>query len=167
MDPVTVAKKTRRPVDVRAWALFTACATAFSLAVGYSMSHAHALDHFHAPCWQWQFSFLPCDQLMDADKAVVNAVCLGMLSCVPVLAAWAVLALRLLCRRRWVRRALACLALALTIVGHCLYATAACLVLVAHQGNIFIRICWTVGIFLVPFSFSVLQDLHLLGGDEE
>ena len=66
MDPVTVAKKTPRPVDVRAWALFTACATAFSLAVGYSMSHAHALDHFHAPCWQWQvttsrrpFSLIP------------------------------------------------------------------------------------------------------------
>ena len=98
---------------------------------------------------------------------MVNAVCLGMLSCVPVLAAWAVLVLRLLCRRRWVRRALACLALALTIVGHCLYATAACLVLVAHQGHIFIRICWTVGIFLIPFSFSALQDLHLLGGDEE
>lgn len=131
MDPVTVAKKTPRPVDVRAWALFTACATAFSLAVGYSMSHAHALDHFHAPCWQWQFSFLPCDHLTDADKAVVNAVCLGKLSCIPVVAAGPVLAPRLLlpptlgpprllCRRRWVHRALACLELALTIVGHCL-----------------------------------------------
>ncbi|XP_044396136.1 uncharacterized protein [Triticum aestivum] len=138
MDPVTVAKKTPRPVDVRAWALFTACATAFSLAVGYSMSHAHALDHFHAPCWQWQFSFLPCDHLTDADKAVVNAVCLGKLSCIPVVAAGPVLAPRLLlpptlgpprllCRRRWVHRALACLELALTIVGHCLYATATCL----------------------------------------
>ncbi|KAI4988349.1 hypothetical protein ZWY2020_029979 [Hordeum vulgare] len=142
LDPETVGKKTPRPDHVRALALFTVGVTAFSLAVGYSIAHAHALDHFHVPCWE--FSFLPCDHLTDRDEVAVNAIWLGLLSCVALMAAGAVL---IPCGRRWVNRALVCLGLALATAANCLYATAACMFLVAHLGDLFSRILCIVGIF--------------------
>ncbi|XP_044947310.1 uncharacterized protein LOC123396433 isoform X2 [Hordeum vulgare subsp. vulgare] len=78
------------------------------------------------------------------DEVAVNAIWLGQLSCVALMAAGAVL---IPCGRRWVNRALVCLGLALATAGNCLYATAACMFLVAHLGDLFSRILCIVGIF--------------------
>ncbi|XP_037437629.1 uncharacterized protein LOC119305124 [Triticum dicoccoides] len=148
LPPVTVAKKTPRPDVVREvneWVLVTAGIFVFSFGLAY------ALVLFHVPCSQ---------------EAVMNALGIGMLCCVALQAAAAVLALRLQCRRRWVRRALPYLALALTSGGHCFYAALARLFLVADPGDLFFRICSTVGIFVYAAG-DIISFLALLLSREE
>ncbi|KAM3271733.1 hypothetical protein ACQJBY_042123 [Aegilops geniculata] len=155
--PVTVAKNPPRPDVVRQvceWVLLTAGVFVFSFGLGY------ALELFHVPCSQSSF-FLRCGLLTDAEEAMANALGIGMLCCVALQAAAAVLALRLQCRR-----ALAYLALALTIGGHCFYAALARLFLVADPGYLFFRICSTVGI-LVYAAGDIISFLALLLGREE
>jgi hypothetical protein len=70
--------------------------------------------------------------------AEASALDIGIVCCAALQAAAAVLAVRLPCRRVWVRYALAYLALALTIAGHWMYFT---------QADCFSRITCTVGIY--------------------
>ncbi|KAM3253866.1 hypothetical protein ACQJBY_047766 [Aegilops geniculata] len=160
--PVTVAKKKPRPDVVREvseWVLVTAFAFVFSFGLAY------ALELFHVQCSQSSF-FLRCGLLTDAEEAVMNALGIGMLCCVALQAAAAALALRLQCRRRWVSRALAYLALALTIGGHCFYAALARLFLVADPGDLFFRICSTVGIFVCAAGDTISFRALILGREE-
>ncbi|KAM3271741.1 hypothetical protein ACQJBY_042129 [Aegilops geniculata] len=164
--PVTLslAKKTPGPDLVRrvsSWALLTACHIALSLAIGTVI--AYALDHFHVRCSQSSF-FLRCDQLTDAEEAVVNALGIGLLCCLALQAAAAVLALRLPCRCR--RRALAYLALVLTIVGHFIMAAIAHILLVADPGDLFFRICSTMGLFVYAAGDIISFLALLLRGEE-
>ncbi|KAM3271735.1 hypothetical protein ACQJBY_042124 [Aegilops geniculata] len=161
--PLTVAKKPPRPDVVRrvsAWVLLTAGVFVFSFGLGY------ALELFHVPCSQSSF-FLRCDQLTDAEEAVANALGTVMMCCVALQAVAAVLALRLQCRRRWVRCALAYLALAFTIVGHCFMAALARLFLVADSGDLFLRICCTVDIFALAAGDIISFLALLIGGEDE
>ncbi|XP_037432289.1 uncharacterized protein LOC119299109, partial [Triticum dicoccoides] len=89
-------------------------------------------------------------------------------ACATLQAAAAVLALRLPCHRRWVRPAFAYLALALTIVIHCMYAVAvaARLFLVDDPQDMFITIFCTVAlVFFVAGDIS--SFLALFHGGEE
>ncbi|VAI12746.1 unnamed protein product [Triticum turgidum subsp. durum] len=161
--PVTVAKKTPRPNVVREvseWVLVTAFSFAFALVFSFGL--AYALELFHVQCSQSSL-FLRCGLLTDAEEAVMNALGIGMLCCVALQAAAAALALRLQCRRRWVRRALAYLALALTIGGHCFYAALSRLFLVADPGDLFFRICSTVGIFVCAAGDTISFLALILG----
>ncbi|XP_048527407.1 uncharacterized protein LOC125506703, partial [Triticum urartu] len=89
-------------------------------------------------------------------------------ACATLQAAAAVLALRLPCHRRWVRPAFAYLALALTIVIHCMYAVAvaARLFLADDPQDMFITIFCTVAlVFFVAGDIS--SFLALFHGGEE
>ena len=63
---------------------------------------------------------MQCRRLTDTEEALDNTLKMAMLFCGVFQAASALLALRLPRRRRWVRRALDYLALALSIGGHCM-----------------------------------------------
>ena len=89
-----------------------------------------------------------------------------MLWCGTAQAAAAALALLLPCHRRRARRALAYLALALTIGRHCFYAALARLFLVSDPGDLFFRICSTVGIFVYAAG-DIISFLALLLSREE
>ncbi|XP_037432287.1 uncharacterized protein LOC119299108 [Triticum dicoccoides] len=152
--PVTVAKKAPRPDVVREvseWVLVTAFSFAFALVFSFGL--AYALELFHVQCSQSSL-FLRCGLLTDAEEAVMNALGIGMLCCVALQAAAAAL---------WVRRALAYLALALTIGGHCFYAALARLFLVADPGDLFFRICSTVGIFVCAAGDTISFLALILG----
>ncbi|KAM3332737.1 hypothetical protein ACQJBY_028099 [Aegilops geniculata] len=154
--PLSAAKKKIRdgvPL-VCAWALINT----FSTAVSYV-----ADDYIPVSCSQSSF-ILPCIELTDAEEARVIALCIGILCCAPLQAAAAALALLLPCGRRLARRALAYLALAVTVLFHCMYAGAVWIFLAADPGYIFGRIYFTA-----VFCFIVVCDLlsfrALLGGD--
>ncbi|KAM3364726.1 hypothetical protein ACQJBY_014849 [Aegilops geniculata] len=137
---VTVAKTTRPdavPLAVSAWALSTACPCLIFFAVDTALRH-----------------FLVCGQCHQPTDPLE----IWMLCCVALQAAAAVLALWLPCHRRWVGRALAYLALALTIGGHCIYAAAARLTLVTDPGQ-------ETSVLRGGVIFSFLA-LLLLGGEE-
>lgn len=160
-DPllVTVAKHTIPAAVQRAsgWALFTACGTLVSLAWAHAVVYALGQSSFVLRCVQWT----------DAEAADASALWLGMLCCALLQAAAAALALalQLPCRRRWVRRALAYLALAVTFVGHCMYAAAVRLLLAADPGYVFARILCTADI-VVFAGGDLLCFLGLLLGSE-
>ncbi|XBI53691.1 hypothetical protein VPH35_035875 [Triticum aestivum] len=150
---VTVAKTTRPdavPLAVSAWALLTACPCLIFFAVDTALRH-----------------FLVCDQCRQPTDPLE----IWMLCCVALQAAASLLALWLPCHRRWVGRALAYLALALTIGGHCIYAAAARLTLVADPGDLFSRIVVAVVIVFFAagdiFSFLALLLLGVLHTSNE
>ncbi|VAH80116.1 unnamed protein product [Triticum turgidum subsp. durum] len=154
--PLSAAKKKIRdgvPL-VCAWALINT----FSTAVSYV-----AADYIPVSCSQSSF-ILPCIELTSAEEARVIALCIGILSCAPLQAVAAALALLLPCRRRSARRALSYLGLAVTVLFHCMYAGAVWIFLAADPGYIFGRIYFTA-----IFCFIVVCDLlsfrALLGGD--
>ncbi|KAF7085229.1 hypothetical protein CFC21_088694 [Triticum aestivum] len=165
----TVAKKTLAArlfqdhvLLLSAWALFTAFVLVVSCALGYAI--AYALDHFHVPCSQASF-FLRCHKPTDAEAAEVTALVIGMLCCATLQAAAAALALLLPCRRPWVRCALAYLALALTIAGHCMYAVF--LNHFANPGDLFFKICWTVAFVVLEADDMICLLVLLLLASKE
>ena len=101
------------------------------------------------------WSFLRCVQLTDAGDVKVaaagSAMRIGMLWCAAPQAAAAALALLLPCRYRQARCTLDCLALALAVLGHYMYACACLLVLAAGVGGLFYGISCTLVIFLYTF----------------
>ncbi|KAF7038883.1 hypothetical protein CFC21_048980 [Triticum aestivum] len=98
----------------------------------------------------------------EAEAAKVSVLHVGMLCFAALQVAAAAVALRLPRRRGWVRYAFAYLALALAIVGHCMFAA----------GDHFFRILRTVGIFIYAagdvlcFLALLLDLLGLLGGEK-
>ncbi|KAF7063297.1 hypothetical protein CFC21_069824 [Triticum aestivum] len=150
---VTAAEKTIPATVQRAsrWALYNACFT-----VGHAVTYALLQSSFALRCVQWT----------DAKAAQESALCLWMLRCAVLQAAAAALALHLSCRRRWVRHALAYLALVVAFVGHCMYVAAVRLLLAADcPGYVLLRILCTAYI-----AFFLWGDLLyflglLLGGD--
>ncbi|SPT16973.1 unnamed protein product [Triticum aestivum] len=104
-----------------------------------------------------------CRRLTDAEEALDSTLKMGMLFCGVVQAASALLIPR---HRRWVRRALDYLALALTIGGHCIYAAAALLVPVADPGDVYLRIAFAVVIVIFAAGDIIgFLALLLLGGE--
>uniref|UniRef100_M8C9B4 Uncharacterized protein n=1 Tax=Aegilops tauschii TaxID=37682 RepID=M8C9B4_AEGTA len=81
-------------------------------------------------------------------------------------AAAAALVLWLPGRRRWVLRALPCLALVLTVVGHCMFFADVCLNLAADPGRL---VCWIVCTMAIVFYAvgDIISFLTLLQGGEE
>ncbi|KAM3351630.1 hypothetical protein ACQJBY_023532 [Aegilops geniculata] len=157
--PLSAAQKQIRddvPV-VCGWALINAFAIACGQASGF------IAVHFHLPCIQSSF-ILRCVELTDAEAARESALWIGMMCCAASQAAAAALALLLPCRRRWARRALAYLALAVTILVHCMYASAVWVLLAADPGYPVSRVFYAVVICVM-----VVCDLGclalLLGGD--
>ncbi|KAM3277120.1 hypothetical protein ACQJBY_045124 [Aegilops geniculata] len=141
-------KKIRDDVPlVCGWALINAFSVVFGPAGGY------IADYLHVSCSKSSF-ILPCIELTDAEEARLVALCIGMLCCAPSQAAAAALALLLPRRRPWARRALAYLALAVTILFHCTYVSTFWILLAADPGYIFGRIYYTVII-----CFIVVCDL--------
>ena len=158
--PVTLPKK-KIPDDavqqVSEWALLTA-----ALAANYPISYA--VGHYLIPCVQ--SSFLRCDQPTDADPAEKTTLWIRVLCCATLQAAAAVLALRLPRHRRWLRRALAYLTLALAVVIHCMYAVAAAarLFLVDDPGDLFSIFCTVAAVFFM--ASDIRSFLALLRGEE-
>ena len=121
--------------------------------------------HHHVHAWsEWvQSSFLlRCVQWTDAvaEAAEASALWLGMLCCALLQA------LQLPCSRRLVRRSLADRALALTFVGHCMYAAAVRLLLAADcPGYVFARVFCTASIVIFAGGDLLCFLGLLLGGD--
>ncbi|XP_037417949.1 uncharacterized protein LOC119281557 [Triticum dicoccoides] len=157
--PLSAAKKKIRDAVPLAcgWALLNAFATVCGVASGY------IAEYIHVSCSQSSF-ILPCIELTDEEAARLIALCVGILCCPPSQAAAVALALLLPCQRRRARRTLAYLALVVTVLFHCLFASAVWVFLTADPGYIFGRIYFTAG-----FCFFVVGDLlsfrALLGGD--
>ncbi|KAF7073935.1 hypothetical protein CFC21_078856 [Triticum aestivum] len=148
LPPSEAKKEIRDDVPlVCAWALINA----FSIVCGAASGYIAA--YIHVSCSQSSF-ILPCIQLTDAAKARLIALFIGMLCCAASQAAAAAPALLLPRRRRWARRALAYLALAVTILFHCMYASLVWILLAADPGHMSGRIYYTVII-----CFMVVCDL--------
>ncbi|XBI99894.1 hypothetical protein VPH35_019900 [Triticum aestivum] len=160
---VTAAKKTllaARPdavrVAVSAWVLFIASIYLLFFAV------EGAVHHYHGRLCRQEI----CRRLTDTEEALDNTLKMAMLFCGVFQAASALLALRLPRHCRWVCRALDYLALALTIGGHCIYAAAARLVLVADPGDVYFRIAFAVVIVIFAAGDIIgFLALLLLGGE--
>ncbi|XP_037431327.1 uncharacterized protein LOC119297780 [Triticum dicoccoides] len=148
LPPSEAKKEIRDDVPlVCAWALINAFSIVSGAASGYTAAY------FRIACIQSSF-ILPCIQLTDAEEARLIALFVGMLCCAASQAAAAALALLLPRHRRWPRRALAYLALAVTILFHCMYASTIWILHAADSGYILGRIYYTVII-----CFMVVCDL--------
>ncbi|XP_044384544.1 uncharacterized protein [Triticum aestivum] len=134
----------QRAID---WALVTACFPFVSLAFAY------ALVRYDVSCSECVVA------LTDAQNAEVGALWFGMLCCAVLQAAAAALALLLPCGRR----ALAHLALAITIVGHYMYAVVFRLLLAAGAGFLFSNIFSPASIVLFAGG-DLVYFLGLLQG---
>lgn len=110
---------------------------------------------------------LRCVDLTAAAAAEGATLGAGLLWCVVLQAAAAVLALRLPCRSRRLRTGLASVALAATVLGHCMFASCVHLVLAADPGYLFYRISSTVSIFIFVVGDVVSFIALLLGGEDE
>ncbi|XP_044977164.1 uncharacterized protein LOC123444499 [Hordeum vulgare subsp. vulgare] len=157
--PLSLSAATKKQIRddvwlVCGWALINAFSIVFATAVGH---------YIHLSCSQSSF-ILPCIELTAAEEAWLTALGIGMLCCAPSEAAAAALALLLPCLRRRARRALAYLALAVTVLFHCMYVGAVCIFLAADPGYIFGRIYYTV-IFCVIVVCDLLCFRALLGGN--
>ncbi|KAE8807945.1 hypothetical protein D1007_15770 [Hordeum vulgare] len=151
-------KKIRDAVPlVCGWVLLSA----FTNAGGYAADYiAH---YYHFVCSQSSF-IMPCIELTDAEAARVTALFIGTLCCAPAQAAAAAAALLLPCRRRRGRRALAYLALTVTVLCHCMQAGTVWVFLAADPGYIFGWIYFPAGYcFFAVCDF--LSFRALLGGD--
>ncbi|VAI12732.1 unnamed protein product [Triticum turgidum subsp. durum] len=115
--------------------------------------------------WMHTPFVLRCVLWTDAQAADDSALWFGMLCCALLQAAAAALALHLPCRRRWVRRALAFLALVVTFVGQCMYAAAVRLLLAVDPGYIIARIFCTANIVIFAGGDLICFLGLLLGGD--
>ncbi|KAF7030892.1 hypothetical protein CFC21_042331 [Triticum aestivum] len=132
---------------VCAWALVNAFAIAGSQASLYIAGYTH----------------LACIQIQSSS--ILPCLWVGMLCCAATQSAAAALALLLPCHRRRARRALAYLALAVTVLFHCMYAIHFRISLAAYPGGYIFG--WIV--YTVVLCYMVVRDLtcltDLLRGD--
>lgn len=125
------------------------------------------LDHSEFPidlsCANFVFVFvqLPwCD--LCREDAMERALLIGLWCCVALQAAAAALALLLPCRRHWIRRAVAYLAVAVAIVGHCLLASIAPLAADAGLGLLVPLIVYAVAALVLLLPCRCRRICHAL-----
>nr|XP_020185853.2 uncharacterized protein LOC109771567 [Aegilops tauschii subsp. strangulata] len=151
---VTQAKKPMpaRPLQdatrlASAWALVNA--SIFIVSYGLSSAIVPALCQL-----PW------CD--LCREDAMERALLIGLWCCVALQAAAAALALLLPCRRHWIRRAVAYLAVAVAIVGHCLLASIAPLAADAGLGLLVPLIVYAVAALVLLLPCRCRRICHAL-----